>query len=81
MSKYQVFWITWIALGLLSAVGAVALGCYLLRRVVEDLSNSMTREAYSLRSVRMAPGLSIVIFERTLIWLLVKQTPFLEPPQ
>jgi hypothetical protein len=81
MATYQIFWLTSIAFALLSAVGVIALGCYLLRKVVEDSSNSTTLEAYVLRSFRVAPGLLVVLFGCTMALLLIKQILYLALPQ
>lgn len=62
MSNYQAFWLIANALGMAAAISVIALGAYLLRQVVEDMSNSMTGASYLLRIFRIAPGLVISLF-------------------
>lgn len=62
MSNDPIIWLGAIALATIASVCVVALGCYLLRRPVEDVSNSSTWSAYILRLWRIIPGLVISIF-------------------
>src|SRR6185437_16668509 len=73
MTEYHIFWIVSIFLGLLSATVVVGVGCWLMRRVVEDLSNSTLVCSYVLRAFRLAPGGAIVVFGCWLIWRFVDQ--------
>lgn len=45
-----------IAMGLVGAIAITAIGCYLLRRVVEDDSNSASLGSFAVRLFRIAPG-------------------------
>jgi hypothetical protein len=57
--------ITWLAAMLLCFSGggtALIVGGSMLRRVVEDLSNSERPTSYVLRVFRMLPGVALVMF-------------------
>lgn len=62
MRDYYITWLIANALALIAGVSIIGLGCYLLRRVVEDMSNSTDQSAYRLRYFRVAPGAALVGF-------------------
>jgi hypothetical protein len=80
MPEYHILWIVSIFLGLLSATAVVGIGCSLLSKVVEDLSNSTELRSYVLRAFRLAPGAAIVIFGCLLLWRIIDQILRLKLP-
>jgi hypothetical protein len=80
MTEYHILWIISIFLGLLSATVVVAIGCSLLSKVVEDLSNSTLFQSYLLRAFRLAPGTAIVIFGCFVLWRIIDQILRLKLP-
>ncbi len=57
--RYQITWLVAIFFALASGVAITGLGCFLLRRVVEDFSNSVAWRAFLVRGVRIAPGAAL----------------------
>jgi hypothetical protein len=80
MTEYHILWIVSIFLGLLSATVVVGIGCSLLSKVVEDLSNSTLFRSYVLRAFRLVPGAAIVIFGCLLLWRIIDQILRLKLP-
>jgi len=80
MTEYHILWIVSIFLGLISATAVVGIGCFLLSKVVEDLSNSTLLNSYILRLFRLAPGAAIVIFGCLVLWRIVNQILHLRLP-
>jgi len=80
MSEYHILWIVSIFLGLLSATVVVGIGCMLLNKVVEDLSNSTQLSSYVLRAFRLVPGATIVGFGCLMLWRIIGQILILKPP-
>jgi hypothetical protein len=60
MVGYQIVWLVAVVCALASGVAVIGLGSYLLRRVVEDLSNSTELKAFFVRGFRLAPGLTLI---------------------
>ena len=80
MTEYHILWIISIFLGLLSATVVVGIGCALLSKVVEDLSNSTLFNSYVLRAFRLAPGAAIVVFGCLVLWRIIDQILRLKLP-
>ena len=80
MTEYHIFWLTSIFLGLMCATAVMGFGCWLLSKVVEDVSNSTLIRSYILRVFRLAPGTIVVIFGGFLIWRIVDQIIRLKLP-
>jgi uncharacterized membrane protein len=73
MRSYGVIWLVATALALVGALGVVAFGSFLLRRVVEDMSNSLSPSAYVLRAFRVGPGLALIAFGGFLLFAIVNR--------
>jgi hypothetical protein len=73
MSSYAFVWFGSITLAVVTSTVVIALGCYLLRGPVEDLSNSTTWSAYVLRLWRMTPGIIISVFGCFLLFRIVQR--------
>lgn len=71
MTGYTLYWFILILLSLLGSISLVALGCYLVRVGLNDLSNSTTGQAYALRAVRLLPGVALGLFGCVLVACLV----------
>ena len=80
MGEYHILWIVSIFLGLLSATMVVAIGCMILNKVVEDLSNSTQLSSYALRVFRLAPGAAVVAFGCLMLWWIIGQILRLKLP-
>ena len=68
---HELVWLVGYLAALLSASTIVAAGAYLLRRVVEDLSNSLEWKSYSLRIFRLAPGAFVAVWGLVLVTRLI----------
>lgn len=80
MSEYHIFWLIAIAGGLVSALAVIGFGCWALRRVIEDASNSATLNSWVLRLFRIAPGGALITFGGVLLWLSFARILALAPP-
>jgi len=80
MTEYHVIWLVAIFGGLASALSVIGLGCYSLRKVIEDLSNSTALSAFGVRLFRMAPGGGLIVFGCVLLWKLILTISSLTPP-
>jgi hypothetical protein len=81
MVRYHVFWLIAMAMNLAAALVILGMGCYLLRKVVEDVSNSATKEAFAVRLFRVAPGVLLIVFGSVLLWRLVERMSLLALPE
>jgi hypothetical protein len=61
MLSYQLIWLVAVVSALATGLAVTALGSYLLRRVVEDLSNSTELKAFLVRGFRVLPGLALIV--------------------
>jgi hypothetical protein len=73
MRDYYVLWFSANAVALAGGLGVIALGCYLLRRVVEDMSNSTSQSTYVLRLFRAFPGVFLIVFGSVLLLKIVSR--------
>lgn len=80
MNTSPVIWLGAIALAVGASTVVVALGCYLLRSPVQDLSNSTTFFSHVLRLWRMAPGLILCVFGCFLLLRIVQRILVLSLP-
>jgi hypothetical protein len=80
MSTYHIFWLIAIGCGLAASIAVIGLGCYILRKVVEDLSTSTSARAYGVRLFRIVPGAVIVAFGCYLLLELVTRIQALPLP-
>jgi hypothetical protein len=80
MPGYQIVWLVAVICALASGVAVTGLGCYLIRRVVEDLSNSTEWRAFLVRGFRLIPGAALIIFGCTLLLIMVVHIASLRVP-
>jgi hypothetical protein len=80
MLGYQFVWLVAVICALASGVAVVAIGSYLLRRVVEDLSNSATWRAFLVRGFRVLPGVALIAFGCVLLLIMVDHIARLRVP-
>jgi transketolase C-terminal domain/subunit len=71
MRDYYLVWLIASGLAIAGALTVIAVGSYLLRRVVEDMSNSTSQSAYVLRLFRIGPGVALIVFGGVLLWKIV----------
>ena len=80
MLGYQLVWLTAVVCALISGIAVVGLGSYLLRKVVEDLSNSIEWRTFLVRGFRVLPGLALLIFGCVLLLVMVVHITSLRIP-
>jgi hypothetical protein len=61
MTPLNINWLLAMSLGVVGALTVIGFGVHLLRRVVEDFSNSTELPAYLLRAARSLPGVFLVL--------------------
>src|SRR5262245_11181677 len=80
MVCYQIGWLGGVVCVLASGVAVVGLATYLLRRVVEDLSNSTEWRAYLVRGFRVLPGLTLMVIGCGFLWTTINHITSLRLP-
>ena len=80
MADYHITWLVAIFGGVGASLAVIALGCYTVKGVVEDLSNSVALSAFVLRIFRITPGASLIIFGSILLWKMVHSITSIVPP-
>jgi hypothetical protein len=78
--RCELVWLVGYLAALLSAAAIVVTGAYLLRRVVEDLSNSLEWKSFLLRIFRIAPGAILVVWGLVLVTRLINLISNLPSP-
>lgn len=68
MTLDHVTWLISMGLALATALVVMGFGVFLLRHVIEDLSNSTTAPAFMVRFYRSMPGFALLGFSGWLIW-------------
>ncbi|PSO20342.1 hypothetical protein [Bradyrhizobium sp. MOS003] len=67
----ELVWLVGYLAALASGVTMIVTGAYLLRKVVEDLSNSLEWKSYVLRAFRTAPGMMLLVWGAILVTIMV----------
>jgi hypothetical protein len=80
MLGYQLVWLIAVICALASGIAVVGFGSYLLRRVVEDFSNSTDWRAFLVRGFRGLPGVGLLIFGCALLLIAVLRIAALHVP-
>jgi hypothetical protein len=78
--RCELVWLVGYLAALLSAAAIVVTGAYLLRRVVEDLSNILEWKSFLLRIFRIAPGAILVVWGLVLVTRLINLISNLPSP-
>lgn len=71
MWSHQLTWLSSVLFAFSSGVATIFIGSRLLRRTVDDLSNSTAWQAYALRVFRLIPGLALTAFGCWIVWTMV----------
>jgi hypothetical protein len=80
MLGYQIVWLVAVVGALASGIAVIGLGCYLLRRVVEDSSNSTEWRTFLVRGFRVLPGVALIVFGCALLLIVVVRIASLRVP-
>lgn len=78
--RYELIWLVGYLAALASSIGMIMAGAYLLREVVEDLSNSLEWRSFILRAFRIAPGMCLLLWGAILVTSMVAQIQALPIP-
>jgi len=80
MIGYEIVWLVATVCALASGVAVTGLGVHLLRRVVEDLSNSIQPWSFLVRTFRVIPGLALLALGSVLLFIMIGRIASLRIP-